>query len=324
MTMMFKSCFSEQLEAFVHYRESLGYKNISSLRSNLKKLDRYLPETAIQKELSPSFFLDFKKNLTGSPRTVNNMLSSVRGFYDYLVRTDHATFNPLRDIPPDKENAYIPFIFSCKETDEMLRIVGHQIRRDETHFLKDMMLYTAIVLLARCGMRISEPFRLHLNHYIQKDMTIYIEKTKFSKDRLIAVPKTVANSLNHYLAVRKVLFDKDNSFLFPGKSGKSMSPNRIYPVFHKAVKSMGINEPGRVIGNMRFGGPCPHSLRHSFAVNTLKRINEKGKSPQQALPVLSAYMGHRKYKYTAVYLKLTDADHHQHLVNFNLSSQGEI
>lgn len=324
MKTTFKSSFSGQLEAFVHYRKSLGYKNITSLQSNLKKLDRYLPETSVQHALPPSFFLEFKKKLTGSPRTINSILSSVRVFYDYLVRTGYAVSNPLQDIPPDKENAFIPFIFSCKETDAMLHAVGSHIRRDEAHFFKDMMLYTAILLLARCGMRISEPFRLNLTHFRQCDLTIYIEKTKFSKDRLIAVPKTVANELNHYLAVRKSLFDDENPWFFPGKSGKSISPGQLYPVFHKAVASVGISDPAKKLENMRFGRPCPHSLRHSFAVNTLKKIKERGQCPQQALPILSAYMGHSKYRYTAVYLKLTDAEHHSHLVNFNLSGQEEL
>ena len=51
-----------------------------------------------------------------------------------------------------------------------------------------------------------------------------------------------------------------------------------------------------------------HSLRHSFAVNTLKRIKLRGESPQQALPVLAAYLGHSEYKHTAKYLKLLDAE----------------
>jgi integrase/recombinase XerD len=324
MTMIFRSCFSQQMESYVHYRIALGYKNISALKSCLKQLDRYLPETDVKKALSPSFLLEFKKSITGSHSTVNNKLSIVRKFYDYLIRTEHAVFNPLQDIPPYKANAFIPFIFSKKETDAVLRAVLYQIRRDETHFLKDMILYTAILLLARCGMRISEPCRLHLSHYRPSELTMYIEETKFSKDRLVAVPKSVANELNHYLAVRKTFFDDDNPFLFPRKAGKSITPRHIYPVFYQAVASVGLNEPARVTGNMRFGAPRPHSLRHSFAVNTLKTIKERGKSPQQALPILSAYMGHSLYKYTAIYLKLTDAEHRRHLVSFNLSLRDKI
>jgi integrase len=67
---------------------------------------------------------------------------------------------------------------------------------------------------------------------------------------------------------------------------------------------------------LTFGSPTPHSLRHSFAINTLKRIKDQGKSPQHALPVLAAYMGHRKYQYTAAYLKVRDAKHLAGLIDF--------
>jgi len=57
-------------------------------------------------------------------------------------------------IPPYKENAFIPFIFSGKETEDLLHAVLKRIRRDKKYFLNDIMVYTAIMLLARCGMRI--------------------------------------------------------------------------------------------------------------------------------------------------------------------------
>ncbi|MCP3887966.1 MAG: hypothetical protein GY702_03705, partial [Desulfobulbaceae bacterium] len=63
-------------------------------------------------------------------------------------------------------------------------------------------------------------------------------------------------------------------------------------------------------------GPTPHALRHSFAVNTLRRIKERGDSPQNGLPVLAVYMGHKKYTYTIYYLKLIDSDQHRNLVDF--------
>ncbi len=324
MKMIFKSFLSKQLEAFVYYRMALGYKNIGGLKSYLKKFDRYIIEADERRAFSPSFFLEFKKSLTVSPVTINQTLFAVRRFYDYLIRINYTDVNPLQDIPSETETTFIPFIFSRKETDKILYTVQNYIRHDEACFFKDMMVYTVIMLLARCGMRISEPLRLHIHHYRLCDRTIYIEKTKFSKDRLIAVPKIVANELNQYLAVRKAFFVGNNSNLFPNKSGGSISSDRIYPVFHRAMAAVGLNEPARVIGNMRFGGPCPHSFRHSFAVNTLKSVKERGKSPQQALPVLSAYMGHSIYIDTAVYLKVLDADHRRSLKNINISQRNDI
>ena len=76
--------------------------------------------------------------------------------------------------------------------------------------------------------------------------------------------------------------------------------------------------------NTTFGAPTPHSLRHSFAINTLKRLKQRGESSQKALPVLSAYMGHRKYRYTAVYLKVLDAEQRQGLVDFAILRQEDI
>lgn len=323
MTTMFKSFLSQHLEEYVNYRKALGFKK-SSLKSHLKKFDQYLLTAAPQKELNACFFLEFRKNISGSPRTVNSTMSAVRGFYNYMVRTECAAQNPLQDIPSYKENAFIPFIFSRKETNEMMHAVQIRIRRDKKYFLNDMMVYTAILLLARCGMRISEPLSLQLKHYRRHEGTIYIEKTKFYKDRLIPVPGEILDELNNYLAVRKTLFCDDNPYFFPGKAGKHISANRIYPVFAQAVKDIGITESARIMDNMRFGAPTPHSLRHSFAVNTLKRIKDQGKPPQQALPVLSVYMGHSKYRYTAVYLKVTDAKHRQHLVDFTISRQEEL
>jgi len=73
-----------------------------------------------------------------------------------------------------------------------------------------------------------------------------------------------------------------------------------------------------VVGNMNFSQPIPHSLRHSFAVNTLSAIIERKESAQEALPVLAAYLGHKKYHYSTVYLKVADAQTRDDLLDFTL------
>ncbi len=65
--------------------------------------------------------------------------------------------------------------------------------------------------MARCGMRISEPLRLFRNHYRSDDGTIYIEKSKFRKDRLIPAPKAAMMEIENYLAVRKSLSPDDKN-----------------------------------------------------------------------------------------------------------------
>lgn len=204
-------------------------------------------------------------------------------------------------------------------------MVREKLRKSPEYFLKDLSVYLAILLLVRCGLRISEPTRLLLSHYRAQEGTIYIEKTKFKKDRLLPLSKSLIREITNYLAVRKSMLNNDqNPYLLYGGRERGISKDDIYPVFHQAVKGCGLYQPRHIIGTTIFGSPTPHSLRHGFAINTLKRLKERGKSPQEVLPVLAAYMGHCKYKYTAAYLKVVDAEQRKSLVNFTLSHQREI
>lgn len=320
----FESPLAFQLEQYICYRRSLGY-NDKNLRTRLRKFDQYVCEQkAALQDLSPSFFLELKKRFRQKPQAFNAMLLAVRGFFAYLVRRQIVTENPLVDIDSYAPNAFIPFVFSPDQIDQLLCTIQNAIRKDPANFFKDFTVYIAILLLSRCGLRISEPLRLKLYHYNCKEGTIYIEKTKFSKDRLIPVPGAVIGEIDNYLAIRKTFIKDDNPCLLPGQKGKALSTKNVYKVFYRAVKDIGIDQVRQTIANTTFGSPTPHSLRHSFAINTLKSIKQRGRSPQQALPVLSAYLGHRKYRYTAVYLKVLDAKHRQGLVDFAISRQEEI
>ena len=180
----------------------------------------------------------------------------------------------------------------------------------------------AILLLARCGMRISEPLKMKVHYYRPKEKTLYIEKTKFKKDRLIPVPMSVAVELENYLFARKVLIgNHQNPFLLASAKQKGLNDHRVRCVFHQALKDMKIYQSRQVIGSTNFSGPTVHSLRHSFAVNTLKRVQARGRSPQNALPVLATYMGHSEYKHTVKYLKMIDAKKRKQFLDFSLEQK---
>ena len=238
-------------------------------------------------------------------------------FFDYLVRKDVCQDNPLKDIPLSAEERFIPFVFSPAQIDRLLEALGRSLRREPTYFVKELGIYLAILLLARCGMRIYEPLRLKRHHFRADDNTLYVEKTKFKKDRLIPIPRAVAVEITNYLAVRQSLWGADdNPYLLAASPQKPFYDYLIRPRFHQAVGDSGLSCPRQTIGTTNIGSPTPHSLRHSFAVNTLKRITETGRSPQHALPVLAAYLGHCEYKHTTKYLKLLDANHRHNLVAF--------
>jgi integrase len=118
-------------------------------------------------------------------------------------------------------------------------------------------------MLARCGMRINEPLRLRQEHYRADEGSVYIQKTKFRKDRLIPVPKAVLTQIENYRAVRRALCPEDqNPYLLAGKRRGPIKDYHIRDTFHITVKNIKLSQPKQVIGNITFGKPLPHSLRH--------------------------------------------------------------
>jgi integrase/recombinase XerD len=318
----FESFLAQKIEKYVAYRQSLGF-SLHPMTSHLRTFDRYLAMRKTEPTvLRPSFFLELRATVKLESRSINRILSTSRMFFRYLVRQGFYTANPVKDIPLLPENEIIPFIFSEKQVDLLLKAVLNSTRKTQRYFLKDLTGHMAILLLARCGMRISEPLKMKVHYYRPKEKTLYIEKTKFKKDRLIPVPMSVAVKLENYLSARKVLIgNHQNPFLLAGAKQKGLSDNRVRCVFRQAVKDVGLDQSRQVIGNTNFSAPTVHSLRHSFAVNTLKRVQARGRSPQNALPVLATYMGHSEYKHTVNYLKMINAKKRKQFLDFSLEQK---
>jgi site-specific recombinase XerD len=312
---------ANHLNDYAAYREKRGYA-LKAIHPPLIALDRYLKVNDVSWEqlTQPAFFLHLRATISPHPNTTNRMLSHVRSLFDYLLRRQIVTVNPLKDIPPVSERYFVPFVFSPAQTEQLLQRICKTIRRDPANFIFDQGVYLAVVMLVRCGMRINEPLHLYRHHYRPDEGSVYIERTKFRKDRLIPLPKAVIVELDNYLAARNACCpDDQNPYLLVGRNGQPLRAQRVRTIFHRAVEAIGLKQPKRIMGNMTFGSPVPHSLRHSFAINTLKRIKARGISPQQVLPILAAYMGHRKYQYTAAYLKVKDADDLAGLIDFTKS-----
>jgi len=100
----FESFLAPQLNDFIVYRESLGY-NTGASRASLLVFDRYLRQTnADWDSFLPFYFLEMRANLEMEPSGVNHVFSSVRVFFNFLLRREYVVDNPLQDIPPLKEN----------------------------------------------------------------------------------------------------------------------------------------------------------------------------------------------------------------------------
>jgi site-specific recombinase XerD len=231
------------LKAFWHH----SLKTICAIGTSwaLKTVDRYLvTQNVAASDLTPAFFLSLRANLRTQYKSINRVLSTTRMFFDYLLRKDYCQYNPLKDIPLLPEENFIPFIFSPSQINELIQATCQRLRIYSKDFVKDLGSYMAILLLARCGMRISEPLRLQREHFRADDKTLYIEKTKFKKDRLIPIPTSVVTEITNYLSVRRCFWGADtNSYLLAMSKEKPFYDQFIRWRFHQAVNDVGLKRP---------------------------------------------------------------------------------
>ena len=224
----FESFLAPQLDEYLAYRKSLGFR-IDITRHRLLIFDQYLRRTNAEWDsFQPFFFLEMRAHLDNESRSINRIISSIRVFFKFLLRREYVTENPLQDIPPLKENNIVPFVFSPAQIDQLLKAASESLSKSKCYFLARFGKYTALLLLARCGMRISEPIGLMRQHYRKDDGTLYIEKTKFKKQRLIPVPKSVMTGIENYLSVRRTLLPNDqNPYLLAAKDQKPFTDQQV-------------------------------------------------------------------------------------------------
>ena len=165
--------------------------------------------------MTSTFFLEFRSSLSVEPETINRMFIALRAFFEYLVRIERISNNPLADIPALKSKSYVPYIFSPQQVESLLQAMEKRIRSSsESNFLRDLAAYSVISLMARCGLRISEPLKLKDEHYRKDERTIYIERTKFNKDRLLPLPESAVVVIDNYQSVRNSVIKEQTSISY--------------------------------------------------------------------------------------------------------------
>jgi site-specific recombinase XerD len=141
----FESFLAPQLDAYLDYRQSLGYR-IDITRYHLQVFDQYLRKANADWDcLHPFFFLEMRAHLKSESRSINRVISSVRVFFQFLLRREYVTENPLEDIPPLKENSIIPYVFSPAQVDQLLLSAGKCMRKSKRYFLTGLGRYTALI-----------------------------------------------------------------------------------------------------------------------------------------------------------------------------------
>ena len=236
--------------------KGLSKNTISSYSSDLKQLEKWLANKDIDiqscSEIDLNSYLAEKIDQGVLASSINRILSSVKGFYNWLVHTNIIKLNPSELIESPKIGRKLPVNISEQDVEKILNAPDCktvQGKRDKT----------ILELLYATGLRASELTNLKLN---QVDITRGIIRVmgKGGKERIIPVGETALAWLKSYIdLVRSQLaINDDNLFIFLSNKGKQIS--------RKVCWSLIVGYSKKSLENKVIS---PHSLRHAFATHLL-------------------------------------------------------
>lgn len=193
-----------------------------------------------------------------------------------------------------------PYIYSPEEVRRLLDIA--RTYPSPRAPLRPISLYTMLVLAYCAGLRLGELAHLDLADVDLQVGTITIRETKFFKSRILPLASSALSALREYLEARrkaKAPQSPDSGLFWHDQGDARYTPHGIAWCLVDVLRRAGIKPPKGKIG------PRIHDLRHSFVVNRILEWYRAGINPQDKLPFLATYLGHRDIHSTLVYITVT-------------------
>ncbi len=213
------------------------------------------------------------KDLGNSNRTIHRKISALKSFYKFLLKHEIVAIDYTENIVIPKSEKKLPTFFSNKQLDQLLEIMkknqsGFQTTRD----------YLIINLLYSTGIRQSELIELKENNISSEFIKVL---GKRNKERLVPITQELYQLILDYQKQKS-----DNNFktieLLVTDNGKKMYPKFVYRVVNKYINVVSTEQKR-----------SPHTLRHSFATNTLNNGAQ--------LHTVKEVLGHSSLAATQVY-----------------------
>ncbi len=199
-----------------------------------------------------------------------------------------------------------PYIYSPQEIRRLLDIA--RTYPSPRAPLRPISLYTMLVLAYCAGLRLGELARLDFGDVDLQIGTIAIRETKFFKSRILPLTDSALSALREYLEARrkaKAPQDSDSGLFWHDHGNARYTSQAIAYSLVEILRRAGIKPmKGKI-------GPRIHDLRHSMVVNRILEWYRAGINPQDKLPFLATYLGHRDIHSTLVYITVTQDILHQ-------------
>jgi integrase/recombinase XerD len=214
-----------------------------------------------------------------SPTSVARIISSLRGFYKFLVSDGHLKKNPAENLSAPQKGFYLPKFLNQTEMENLLAVPDVSTETG----LRDR---TILETMYAAGLRVSEVCTLQIGD-VELDAGILTCTGKGNKTRKVPLGKSAVEWLKSYLVARRKKENIEIQNLFVGKLGRPLSRQDVFNL---------VKEYGGKIGREDIS---PHTLRHSFATHLVQN--------QADIRSVQQMLGHADISTTQIYTHITDS-----------------
>jgi integrase/recombinase XerC len=276
--------FAAQLQAYQHYlahEKRLSTRTLTSYVHDLKQFLRWLDSQKItqlhqlnQHDVRSYTARAFRQGV--SAVSLQRQLSSLRGFFRFLIREQLISLNPAEGVRAPKAPKRLPKALDADQINQLLALTG-----DDALALRDRAM---LELLYACGLRLAELVSLNLHDIPALDDQLEVTG-KGNKTRRIPLGRMARAALADWLKLRNSLAAPDEQALFVGQRGRRINPRTV----EKQLTLRALQQ-----GTLQH--LTPHMLRHSFATHLLESSGD--------LRAVQELLGHADISTTQIYTHL--------------------
>ncbi len=243
---------------FCRIEKGLASNSVDAYRRDLERFDAYfvergeaapVPDTAAVREYLSSLYASGL-----SPRSIARHTTTVRNFYQFLLREGFIDRDVTAFLPLPKQWSNLPKHFNLEDINRMIEAPDVS----KPTGLRDRAM---IELLYATGLRVSELCGLETAG-LESDLGVIRVTGKGNKERLVPVGKSALAAIAAYVdnARPLLLRGRISPYLFVTARGGKLSRKSFWKLLIQHGKKAGI-----------FEGLTPHVIRHSFATHLVER-----------------------------------------------------
>lgn len=216
MSYEYKSCFADDIQAYISLRCSLGYSR-NTYEKTLCQFDcfcrEYYPDEKAITQKAAEYWCRLREGKEHE-NGLHRRILIVRNFARYLNAMGKQAY-VIPEAITGKDIPFVPYIFTDEEIRSFFEAADMQPASPHARN-RELILPVIFRILFCCGLRPQEVLRIRRGHVDLMAGTIYIEDSKVHKDRRVAMSDELTELCARYDSLMQLRIPDREYFCMTG------------------------------------------------------------------------------------------------------------